>query len=323
MNLLLCTELTKRGHQVVVLAPDYPDKSCDDSVFPFRIVRNASALTLFREYLKCDVFLHSQLSLKAMWPVMLWPFKKWVSSYHMCEFDQFDNTTLLGRLKYLISRFPRNIAVSNTVAKCLKLANAQVIHNAYNNELFADQENPDRKGFLYVGRLVSVKGVLLALEAFEIFYRKNPEGAHATLTIVGNGEEFTNCEEFVSKHKLKDVVRFKGALQGNELVDEMNKHYCQIIPSTYREAFGIVALEAMAVGCIPLVSDGDGLEEAIGDCGFTFRKGDLHDLQSKMKLIANLSRSEAVQIKASGKIRCADFTPSRVAERYEKILSER
>lgn len=320
MNMLLCTELSKRGHDVVVLAPDYSGITYDDSKLPFAIYRNASPMTIFREYLKCDVFFHRQISLKAVWPVLLWPFKKWVSSYHMCEFDQFENTTFLGRLKYLASRFPQNIAVSNTVAKCLNLPNVQVVHNAYDDKLFVDQDARERTGFIFVGRLVSVKGIRLALEAFEMFYKQAPQNKHATFTIVGNGEEREFCEEYVAKHNLKNVVTFKGTLRGQELVNEINKHYCQIIPSIYREAFGIVALESMATGCITLVSDGDGLAEALGDGGFIFKKGQCQDLLTQMVRIANLSAHETFEIKKMAKERCSELTPEKVAERYEVIL---
>lgn len=322
MNMLLCTELAKRGHLVVVLAPDYPDKNYDDSVYPFRIIRNASALTLFSEYLKCDVFFHRQISLKAVWPVILWPFKKWVCSHHTCEYDQSQNTSILGRLKYWGSRFPRNIAVSAMVAKSLHLPNVEIIHNAYNDTLFVDNGEKDRTGFLFVGRMVSQKGVMLLLESFDLFVKENSNNKHAFLTIVGDGEEKEKAERFVQEKKLASRICFKGFMKGKELVDEMNKHLCQIVPSTYNEAFGIVALEAMATGNIPLVSDGDGLQEAIGGCGYTFRKGDVDDLTQKMSVIASLSQSEKDKTVCLCKLRCKRFTPENVMCHYEKVLQK-
>lgn len=320
MNMLLCSGLAKRGHQVTVLAPSYPEKDYDDSAYPFRIIRQASSLTLFKEYLKCDVFFHRQISLKAVWPVMLWPFKKWVCSYHMCEFDNFDNGTIKGRLKMFFSKFPHNIAVSKKVAECLCLPNATIIPNAYNNQLFIDKKNKERNGFIYVGRLVSVKGILLLIDAFDQFVKQYPENKNAHLTIVGDGEEREEAERFVRRNNLGLRVRFKGMLKGKELVDEMNRHLCQVVPSIYNEAFGIVALEAMATGCIALVSDGDGLQEAIGDCGFTFKKGNVDDLYNKLSIVADLSCAEIVQLKRKAMDRCSEFTPEEVVNRYEKVL---
>lgn len=322
MNMILCTELAKKGHQVTVLAPDYQDKNCDDSAYPFRIIRNASALTLFSEYLKCDVFFHSQISLKAIWPVILWPLKKWVCSHHSCEFDQFDNTTLLGRIKYFASRVPRNIAVSNMVVKSLNLPNVEVIHNAYNDTLFIDYGKKDRTGFLFVGRLVSQKGIMFLLEAFKKFVEENSDNKQAFLTIVGNGEEQEKAKKFVQENNLCSRICFKDALKGKGLVDEMNNHICQIVPSTYNEAFGIVALEAMATGNIPLVSDGDGLQEAIGDCGYTFRKGDVDDLYKKISIIASLSQIQKERIVCQCKSRCKNFTSEKVVCHYENVLQK-
>lgn len=45
-----------------------------------------------------------------------------------------------------------------------------------------------------------------------------------------------------------------------------------MIPSVWGEAFGIVALEGMASGCIEICSDSDGLQEAIGNNGFLFKR---------------------------------------------------
>lgn len=48
-----------------------------------------------------------------------------------------------------------------------------------------------------------------------------------------------------------------------------------IVPSIYNEAFGIVTLEGLACGCRCIVSDGDGLHEAVGKYGTLFIKGDI------------------------------------------------
>ena len=79
-----------------------------------------------------------------------------------------------------------------------------------------------------------------------------------------------------------------------------------IVPSLYKEAFGIVALEGLASGCQVIGSDGDGISAAIGDCGLLFKKGDAKDLALKM-----------LEMDAG-----APFDKARVAEHLEKFTPE-
>ncbi|HEX8330874.1 MAG TPA: glycosyltransferase [Hymenobacter sp.] len=58
------------------------------------------------------------------------------------------------------------------------------------------------------------------------------------------------------------------------MVKELNRHRFQFIPSVWEEPFGIVALEGIACGLIPIASDG-GLPDAIGEAGVTFKRGQL------------------------------------------------
>lgn len=316
INMILAKELSRIGQDVTVLAPDYPSMEYDDSSLPFRIIRGASRSILLKEYMRCDVFLHSPLSVKAIWPIVLWPFKKWFCVYHMCEFHTGTTKNMQAKLKYLVSRFPRNIAVSNAVKEHLKLPNCTVIHNAYDNTLFKDNNKNDRKGFSFVGRLVSVKGIFVLLDAFTEFVKRNPTSIHNVLYIIGDGEERSRIVDYIQKRGIEENVVLHGMLTGKELVDEMNDCYCQVVPSVYNEAFGIVALEAMATGCIPLVSDGDGLQEAVGDSVFTFRKSDSNHLLMRMEYFANLTTDEVHNIRKSMKAWCSHFTPEVVASNY-------
>lgn len=321
INMLLAEELANKGQEIVVLAPDYPNMEYDDSHFPFKVIRNVTKKEMFCQYMKCDVFLHSQISLKALWPILLWPFKKWYCSHHSCEFYDGKGISINAILKYIASRFPRNIAVSNAAARHHNLPRVTVIHNAYNDKLFKNQGKEDRAGFIYVGRLVSQKGINILLEAFRAFRDRNPNNIHTKLNIVGDGAERANIEAYINKHNLQSFVKLSGAMTGQALVDEMNKCYSQIVPSTYNEAFGIVALEAMATGCIPIVSDGDGLVEAVGDERFTFKKGNRDSLVNKMEEMINLKPSEITGIQKYMKDWCPKFSPSVVAQKYLDCLS--
>ena len=74
--------------------------------------------------------------------------------------------------------------------------------------------------------------------------------------------------------QLRLAVDFVGAKRGAELRALLNRHRILVVPSRWKEPFGIVALEGIACGCVVVGSRGGGLKDAIGPCGVTFRNGD-------------------------------------------------
>jgi glycosyltransferase involved in cell wall biosynthesis len=58
-----------------------------------------------------------------------------------------------------------------------------------------------------------------------------------------------------------DGVRFTGALEHGDLPDLLPSCLAQVVPSTFPEAFGMVAVEAAACGALPLSASHSGLAE--------------------------------------------------------------
>jgi len=77
---------------------------------------------------------------------------------------------------------------------------------------------------------------------------------------------FTEATQGMDSVILKDVPhkRLIGSLQHAKV-------YCQL---SYTESFGITLLEAMACGCVPVVSDRDALPEVVGGVGVVVPYGD-------------------------------------------------
>jgi glycosyltransferase involved in cell wall biosynthesis len=61
----------------------------------------------------------------------------------------------------------------------------------------------------------------------------------------------------------------------------MCKVYCQL---SFYESFGLSLAEAMASGCVPVVSDRGALPEVVGDCGYVVPYGDIHAICSALLL---------------------------------------
>ena len=114
-------------------------------------------------------------------------------------------------------------------------------------------------------------------------------------------------------------VQFSGALQGETLVRELKRHQLMVIPSLWREPFGVVALEGMACGCVVLASDGGGLPDAVGRAGLLFRRGDQADLAAKLgELIGNIELRERLRAEATSHL--ANFREDLVCGKYLELL---
>ncbi len=117
---------------------------------------------------------------------------------------------------------------------------------------------PDEPLIFFVGRMVREKGVQVLLQAFPIVKARFPK---ARLVIAGGGYR-KHLEEFVRFLHLESSVRFLGFIPDEELLKLYRVVDVAVYPSLY-EPFGIVALEAMAVGVPVVVSDAGGLKEVV------------------------------------------------------------
>jgi len=81
----------------------------------------------------------------------------------------------------------------------------------------------------------------------------------------------------------KDNLELPGYTSGDDLVRLLNrsKHYLQL---SYRESFGIAVVEAMACGCVPIVTDRGALPEVVGDAGYVIPYGDSSKLAEMIRL---------------------------------------
>ena len=115
--------------------------------------------------------------------------------------------------------------------------------------------------FLYVGRIVSDKGVNELVDAFGKLHALNP---HCRLVLVGKMEE--NLDP-LKPSTLKIILALKGIRAvGEKRNDELIAWYaasdCFVLPS-YREGFPNTVLEAGAMGLPSIVTDINGSREIV------------------------------------------------------------
>ena len=268
----IAANIQRAGHEVTVVTTT---PSSEPDRFPFRVVRRPSPRELLRWARWCDLFFQANVSLRGLWPLLLVR-RPWVVSHHSWYCRSDGRIAWQDRLKRFLLRYAAaSIAVSQAIADDLAVPSV-VIPNPYRDWQFRILPGVERVGeLLFVGRLVSDKGADVLLEALAILAR---EGISARLTVVGRGPEEPRLREQARRLGLADQVELRGARTGEELAEILNRHRVLVVPSRYREPFGIVALEGIACGCLVVGSAGGGLAEAIGPCGRTFRNGDAADL---------------------------------------------
>ena len=104
---------------------------------------------------------------------------------------------------------------------------------------------------VYFGKLIEQKGVHVLIEALA--------GLDARLVVVGFGPERAAFEALAADHGVEAL--FTGPLEHRHLRHLLALADACVVPSIFPEAFGMVAAEAAAAGCPPLVARHSGLAE--------------------------------------------------------------
>jgi glycosyltransferase involved in cell wall biosynthesis len=106
----------------------------------------------------------------------------------------------------------------------------------------------DEPTVVYFGKLILNKGIHLLLDAMR--------GLDARTVIVGFGDYRAELETLAGPRTV-----FTGPLEHRHLVHLLPLADVAVVPSIFPEAFGMVAAEAAACGCPPLVARHSGLAE--------------------------------------------------------------
>ncbi|MEE9094709.1 glycosyltransferase family 4 protein [Arthrobacter nitrophenolicus] len=119
---------------------------------------------------------------------------------------------------------------------------------------------PDHPNVLCVRRLERRMGIHVLLDAWAQVVSAVPE---ARLSIVGTGNEELRLKEQSSRLGLADSVEFKGRLSDSKLAELYQDSMLTVVPTISLEGFGLIALESLATGTPPIVTDCGGLPDAV------------------------------------------------------------
>jgi rhamnosyl/mannosyltransferase len=167
---------------------------------------------------------------------------------------------------------------------------------------------------LFVGQMRPYKGVETLLAAAE-------GQPWLKLTLVGAGPELARYRRAAERRGLTNA-RFTGRLPEAELHRQYGLHDAIVLPSvTTAEAFGLVLIEGMAAGCVPVASDLPGVRDVAGPTGVLVRPGDAGALRAALRgLAADQARLERLQ--AASKRAAQALTWDRCISSYEGVMLE-
>lgn len=183
-----------------------------------------------------------------------------IATFHAKSPETFMSKSLIGSVvpytKSVLSYLHSLTAVSNAATEYvinLTDSNVTIVPNGIDLDKFkfssTDNLKNSKKSILYLGRLEKRKGLEYLLDAYRLLRNKYD---NIELNIAGSGVKRKSLEKYTQQNQIPDVS-FLGYIPEDEKVALMSQADVYCSPAPYGESFGIVLLEAMAMG-IPTVA---------------------------------------------------------------------
>jgi rhamnosyl/mannosyltransferase len=165
---------------------------------------------------------------------------------------------------------------------------------------------------LFVGQMRPYKGVESLLSAVV--------GCHELeLNLVGSGDHLSEYR-LLSADLGCTNVQFLGQVSDDDLLEQYDRSDVIVLPSiTKAEAFGLVALEGMAAGCVPVVSDLPGVRDLVSRTGVVVPPGDVDRLRTALLQLAE-DRARLEQLSRAARRRAEGLGWDACVARYEEAL---
>lgn len=180
---------------------------------------------------------------------------------------------------------------------------------------FEVKKNNKLPRILYVGRLDEPKDPLTLLKAIKIISNQYPE---IELTMVGDGEKYNECVNYIQTNKLEKNVSMVG--WKSNVSEYYMTHDIFAMTSIY-ESFGLIFLEAGYYGLPIVATNVEGIPEVVeqGKTGLlSSAKNPEAFAQNIIKLIENENLRKQMGQAGHEKV-TTQFTSQKMVDQYKKI----
>ena len=198
-----------------------------------------------------------------------------------------------------------------------------VLYNGVNRKITHFPEK--KKEILFVGRLVSEKGVDLYVEVVKSIAFNYPDWNFGIIGSLKLGDQ-NKTNFFGNKviEKFKSIgsqARYYGFKDYSFVEDKMKTASIIVIPSLWQEPFGLVAAEAMSHGICIIASKVGGIPEIIRDNGVLIENINFQKLEkSLIELIDNDKLRKFYQKKAWKDLKFSAEYSSKKLDNYRKTI---
>jgi glycosyltransferase involved in cell wall biosynthesis len=211
------------------------------------------------------------------------------------------------------SNFMSNVLNINNIVPIIKL-NYSIDLSLFSSEKTEMTEN----NILFIGRIAKEKGIEYLLAAMPRILK---DISDAKLLIAGDGNEKNNLIKMTEQLNIGRHVEFLGAIPPEKTPDLYQKANIVVVPSTWPEVFGIVGLEAMAMGKVVIGSDIGGIPEWLehGKTGFLVEPRNSDELAEKIiRILSDKELARKLAKNARQKVE-KEFNMKNHIEKIEKI----
>ncbi|WP_040796077.1 glycosyltransferase family 4 protein [Nocardia higoensis] len=176
----------------------------------------------------------------------------------------------------------------------------------------AERERPI---VLCVRRLENRMGIDVLLRAWRAVRAAHPQ---ALLVVVGTGTAEAALRAQAAP--LGAAVRFTGRIGDDELAELYTRAALTVVPSVALEGFGLIALESLAVGRAPVVTDCGGLPDSVRglDPSLIVARGDADALAERLTLALDGKLPDAAACRAHAET----FSWAAAAQRHAALYRE-
>jgi phosphatidylinositol alpha-mannosyltransferase len=344
----LSRQFRRLGHDVAIIAPSSADREEGDEDGIYRIGRvtalpangSIARITLslrmasrVRQILHREQFdvihVHEPL-MPALPPTVL----KCSQSVNIGTFHAFRHSYYgyyYGRpyLRHIFNRLDGRIAVSRTAYEYISSYFPQtysIIPNGVDLSRFQTAVEPierfmdGRLNIVFVGRLEKRKGLAYLIRAYPYIKRQVP---HSRIIVVGHeGRRAQQYRAYAEVHGLGDIV-FTGAVSDADLPRYFATADVFCAPATGGESFGMILVEAMAMGKPIVASNIVGYRQVVTD-GVHGRLVEPKDERALAAAICDLLESPDLRARygAAGLQAAAAYSWERVAARVLTYYGE-
>lgn len=182
-----------------------------------------------------------------------------------------------------------------------------------------EKETGKIERFVYVGTLIHRKYPEIIIEALYQSYQKES----FEITYIGEGNDRNIIQQRLENLKCNGKLTFTGRIPREEVIRYLKQADVFVMISK-GEIFGLVYLEAMALGCITIAARHEGIDGIIVDGvnGFLCEAGNADELATIITKIRKMSPEELKTMSVKAKETANTYSDVNVAKNYIDEISK-